>query len=107
MNFRVNVTTFDPVLVEAMTRLGKRRGVYIEKALGEFLLTKKGKDVFQMMISEGGEIISDEPKPAPKQAKHKTPKPKQAARQPIPEQKPQEPQEQEQGSGKIDLDSFL
>lgn len=104
MKFIINLTTFDPAIGEVLNKLGRKRGQFIEKSLDDFLNTKKGRDVFQMMISEGGEIISDEPKPAPKQAKSKTPKPKQSARQPIPEQ---EPQEQEQTGGKIDLDSFL
>lgn len=50
------LTVYDPDIKEIMEKLKRKRGVFIEVAVREFLKSEKGKEFLEMLLQEELEL---------------------------------------------------
>ena len=49
MKYKISLSTYDPDIVDALSRLGYKKAEFIEQALALFLNTRKGKAMMKLM----------------------------------------------------------
>ncbi len=53
----------DPELIDVLRRLGRKRGLFIEYAIRDYLKTEKGKNVLELLLGQNAlEVVKEEKK---------------------------------------------